>query len=86
MGLGNQTSVLDGPWPKEKLVLPEVSESSNDGRGFSDRQKKVRAQSRSRERSITPTEEGESGSLFNWKMIINSVRQNKNKPHFYGVI
>lgn len=80
--LGNQTSVLDGPWPEEKLVLPEVSESSNDGRGFSDRQKKVRAQSRSREPSITPTEEGESGSLFNWKMIINSVRENTYHTFF----
>lgn len=86
VGLGNHTSILDGPWPEEKLVLPEVSESNNDGRGFSDRQKKVRAQSRSREPSITPTEEGESGSLFNWEMIRNSVKENLKKTHFYRVI
>lgn len=64
MWLGNQTSVLDGPWPGEKLGAPEVSEPSSEGSGFRDRQKKVRAQSSSRERSITPTEEGEPGSLF----------------------
>lgn len=64
--MGNQTSVLDGPWPGEKLGLPELSEPSREGSGFRDRQKKVRAHRSSREPSITPTEEGESGSLFIW--------------------
>lgn len=65
VGFGNQTSVLDGPWPGEKLALPEVSDPNRDGSGFRDKQKKVRAHRSSRERSITPTEEGDSGSLFN---------------------
>lgn len=65
VGLGNQDSVLGGLYPAEKAALPGSSEPSKDGSGFKDRQKKVRAQRSSRERSITPTEEGESGSLFN---------------------
>lgn len=65
--LGNQTSVLDGPWPADRLGLPEASEPNKDGSGFRDRQKKVKAHRSRRERSITPTEDGESGSLFTWK-------------------
>jgi hypothetical protein len=62
--LGNENSVLEALCAEVKPELLWASDPRREGRGLRERQKKVRAQRRRRERSITPTEEGEPGSLF----------------------
>lgn len=65
--VGNQKSDLVGTWFVGRLVLPEASEPNKEGSGLRERQKNVRAHRSSRERSITPTEGGESGSHFTFR-------------------
>ena len=55
--------LLEGPCVGPRPA-PGPGGPSREGRGLRDRQKKVSAHSRRRDASITPTEEGESGSFF----------------------